>query len=212
MKLAIVIPAFNEAGRIEATVRSAKPYGTPLVIDDGSTDNTADLAKAAGADVIRLSPNQGYDQALNAGFKAAAERDFDCVITFDADGQHPEQALTRVHQHLKTGCELVVGKRHKKARWSEKLFGLYTRVRFGVSDPLCGMKGYQLALFNRYKVFDSYGSTGTELMLRGLKAGSPMAEVEIRVHEREDQPRFGSFIKANVKIVRSMVRSLIYIR
>ena len=132
MKLAIVIPAFNEAGRIEATVRSAKPYGTPLVIDDGSTDNTADLAKAAGADVIRLSPNQGYDQALNAGFKAAAERDFDCVITFDADGQHPEQALTRVHQHLKTGCELVVGKRHKKARWSEKLFGLYTRVRF---DP-----------------------------------------------------------------------------
>ncbi|HLX35569.1 MAG TPA: glycosyltransferase family 2 protein [Candidatus Limnocylindrales bacterium] len=83
-----LVPAHNEAPRIEAVVRAAARHGPVLVVDDGSADDTGARAVAAGADVFRQEPNQGKGAALRAGFRLALERDFEAVITLDGDGQH----------------------------------------------------------------------------------------------------------------------------
>lgn len=87
-KVLALIPAYNEANHIPAVVSGVKAFLPVLVVDDGSIDETAALAGAAGADVIRQSPNQGKGTALRAGFRWALEKGYDAVLTLDADGQH----------------------------------------------------------------------------------------------------------------------------
>ena len=70
-RVGIVIPALNEGRTIAAVVGQAVQFGKPVVVDDGSTDETARLAADAGADVVRLETNRGYDRALDAGFARA---------------------------------------------------------------------------------------------------------------------------------------------
>ena len=83
-----LIPGYQEEARIGAVVSQAAAHLPVLVVDDGSRDATAARAEAAGAQVLRQSPNQGKGAALRAGFRWALERDFAAVITLDADGQH----------------------------------------------------------------------------------------------------------------------------
>ena len=83
-----LIPAHNEQERIAGVVTGAKKYLPVLVVDDGSTDDTAKLAKVAGAEVLHQSPNQGKGAALMAGFRFAQKSGYKAVITLDGDGQH----------------------------------------------------------------------------------------------------------------------------
>jgi glycosyltransferase involved in cell wall biosynthesis len=83
-----VIPAHDEAPRIAAVVRAAAAHLPVLVVDDGSSDDTALVARAAGAEVAELRPNGGKGAALRAGFRRALEAGFDGVLTLDGDGQH----------------------------------------------------------------------------------------------------------------------------
>lgn len=209
--LAILIPAFNEAQHIVQTLQQVIPYGTPVVVDDGSTDDTAALAQSVGAQLVSLTSNQGYDVALNEGFKAIDAMGFERLITFDADGQHPVAAIAAFESQLSKGVSLVLGQRQQTARWSESLFACYTRCRFGVSDPLCGMKGYQLSVYRQFGVFDQYGLIGTELVLRALKSGVSMIELPITVQARVGQSRFGTTLKGNLKILCALSRAICYL-
>lgn len=89
-----LVPAHDEAPRISRVVAgAARHVPVVLVVDDGSTDTTADLAEGAGARVIRQSPNQGKGAALRAGFAAALAAGAEAVITLDGDGQHDPAEL-----------------------------------------------------------------------------------------------------------------------
>jgi glycosyltransferase involved in cell wall biosynthesis len=112
-----VVPAHDEGPRIERVVEGARQHLAVLVIDDGSTDDTAARAEAAGARAIRQSPNQGKGAALRAGFAAALADGAEAVIALDGDGQHdPAEiptflaALER-RSRAKLPTELIVGKR-----------------------------------------------------------------------------------------------------
>jgi glycosyltransferase involved in cell wall biosynthesis len=83
-----VIPAHDEAPRIAAVVRGALAQLPVLVVDDGSTDETARIAREAGAEVLEQRPNAGKGAALRAGFRHALEAGYDGALTLDADGQH----------------------------------------------------------------------------------------------------------------------------
>ncbi|HET7181697.1 MAG TPA: glycosyltransferase family 2 protein [Candidatus Limnocylindrales bacterium] len=83
-----LVPAHDEATRIRPVIEAARRSVAVLVVDDGSSDDTAAVAEAAGARVIRQAPNQGKGAALRAGFAAALEQDVEAVITLDGDGQH----------------------------------------------------------------------------------------------------------------------------
>src|SRR5665648_43994 len=83
-----VIPAHNEAGRIGPVITATRRYLPVLVVDDGSTDATAQVARRHGAEVLSLSPNQGKGAALKAGLARSLQEGRQAVITLDADGQH----------------------------------------------------------------------------------------------------------------------------
>jgi hypothetical protein len=101
-KLAI-IPAYNESGAIAATIadlREHAPGWDMLVVDDGSTDATASIARAAGARVIRHPFNLGIGGAVQSGYQHALEYDYDFAVQVDGDGQHDARSVPQMHAHL----------------------------------------------------------------------------------------------------------------
>ncbi len=112
----VLIPAYNEEASLPgllADVRTHLPGAAVAVVDDGSVDGTAEVARACGARVLRLPCNLGVGPAVQTGFKDALESGYDYLIRLDGDGQHPpSEALKLVEAMLRQPTDLVVGTRH----------------------------------------------------------------------------------------------------
>lgn len=204
-RVAVVIPALNEARTIMTIVEAVRVHGLPIVVDDGSIDNTAKLASQAGAEVVRHDRNLGYDVALNSGFKRAADLDCEVIITVDADGQHDPSLVGKFIDAIDQGADVVIGSRNHRQRAAENMFAWYTRTLYGIRDPLCGMKAYRRQVYDRLGLFDSYGSIGTELMLFAVRNHYQIRQIDFEVRNREGQSRFGRTLSSNYKIVRSLL-------
>jgi glycosyltransferase involved in cell wall biosynthesis len=207
-RVAIVIPALNEAATIRYVVRAAARHGVPWVVDDGSSDGTARIARDAGAHVVQHVQNQGYDQALNSGFAAANAAGCDAFVTLDADGQHDPELLPRMLLMLDEGADVVIGVRSRRARLAEHLFAAVTRLRYGIRDPLCGMKAYRASVYAARGYFDGYRSIGTELALFAAARGLRVEQVPFEVRDRADAPRFARVWRANWRIFRALMLSM----
>jgi glycosyltransferase involved in cell wall biosynthesis len=111
-KILGLIPAYNEAAHINKVVTGAQTHLPVLVVDDGSADDTASRAEAAGATVLRQTPNQGKGVALRAGFSWALEAGYEAIITLDADGQHDPAEIPRfLDAYAGHGADLIIGAR-----------------------------------------------------------------------------------------------------
>jgi glycosyltransferase involved in cell wall biosynthesis len=159
-RVLIVIPAYNEAGRIGPVVRDVRstlPSAAVLVIDDGSGDRTADEALEAGATVVSLPVNSGYGAALQTGYKYAVRHGYDVVGQIDADGQHRAEYLRDLLHALHAGdADVVIGSRfldrdgHYRPSTARKLgISLFARLatlitRHHVTDPTSGFQVMRL--------------------------------------------------------------------
>lgn len=112
-----LIPAHNEAPRIGPVVAAAREHLTVLVVDDGSTDATAERAREAGATVIEQRPNQGKGAALRTGFRWALDEGAEAILTLDADGQHDPAEISRFLAvwAADPSPDLVIGRRNFRA-------------------------------------------------------------------------------------------------
>ena len=151
----IIMPAYNEAEVIAETLSELKAYATHvLVVDDGSEDETAKVARESGAEVLRLATNLNYGGALQAGFRYALRRtSFPYFVTFDADGQHDPGYLEAVLAPLKEGrADYVLGSRFlgggegsvsRSRDLGIRLFAAAASLALGfkVTDPTSGMVG-----------------------------------------------------------------------
>jgi len=107
-----LIPAWNEATRMHPIVEATRAYLPVLVVDDGSDDDTAAVARAAGATVVRHPQRLGKGVALTTGFDWALERGYEAVLTLDADGQHDPADIEKFLAAYEAGAgELIVGQR-----------------------------------------------------------------------------------------------------
>jgi glycosyltransferase involved in cell wall biosynthesis len=107
-----LIPAYNEATRLAPVVTGALSQLPVLVVDDGSTDNTAAVADSAGAAVLPQIPNQGKGAALRAGFQRAIDEGYGAVLTLDADGQHdPAEIPNFLQAYRADRADLIIGSR-----------------------------------------------------------------------------------------------------
>ena len=204
-----VIPAFNEAETIAAVVAGVQAHvADVIVVDDHSADATGAEAKRAGAIVIRNAANLGYDGSLNAGFAEAARRGAGIVLTFDADGEHDPADVPRLIAPIaQDRADIVAGQRPRLAGPAEKIFAFYTRLRYGIADPLCGLKAYRRSVYDAVGQFDTVQSIGTELMIKGLHRKFRLALVPIALHRRTDTSRFyARRLRANLKILRAAWR------
>ena len=108
-RVLVLIPGYEEGPRIGSVVAAARRHLPVLVVDDGSTDDTAAVASAAGAVVLPQRPNQGKGAALRMGFRRALSEGYEAVITLDADGQHDPDEIPRFLALFAGGDEAGVG-------------------------------------------------------------------------------------------------------
>jgi glycosyltransferase involved in cell wall biosynthesis len=153
-KIVIVIPAYNEDRFVGSVVLKALQQAeVVIVVDDGSTDHTAEVAAAAGAIVVRHGQNQGKGTALNTGFHAAQEYEPQVVVTLDADGQHsPQETEVLVAPILAGEADIVIGSRYlehssqvpRSRIWGHRGFNLLTGQLSGVSstDSQSGFRAF----------------------------------------------------------------------
>jgi len=147
--LLALVPGYQEGPRIAAVVAGAGRHLPVVVVDDGSTDDTASRAESAGATVIRQVPNQGKGAALRAGFRYALEHGADAVVTLDADGQHdPIEIPTFLAAYEVAHAGLIVGRRDFAAmppirRLSNTFGGLLFSAAVGRPIP-DNQSGYRL--------------------------------------------------------------------
>ena len=207
----LVIPTFNETNNISKNIKNLlKCEFDIIIINDGSTDNTAEEINNFNICVVTHNLNQGYDKAIESGFKKALEQDYRYVITFDADGQHDYKDLKQFYKKLKEGNKVVIGKRINFQRFAEYLFSLYSKSFYKVSDPLCGLKGYNIELYKENGYFDNYNSIGTQLMFFCLNKKYKFCELPISINQRKGKSRFGGVIKSNFKIIIALIKSIYF--
>jgi len=147
-RIHIIIPACNEAATIGRVVSQAAAYGPVLVVDDGSTDATAEQARGAGATVLSLGQNHGKSTALRAGFAAALSAGAAAVLTLDADGQHdPAEIPQFLSAYSTANSDLVIGQRDFTAMPPKRAFANRSARWFlehalgrAIPDNQCGFR------------------------------------------------------------------------
>jgi glycosyltransferase involved in cell wall biosynthesis len=111
-RILVCIPAFNVAKSIGEVVMRSKKYANGVIVyDDGSSDDTCEVAKSAGATVIRNPENKGYGVAIRSLFQAAKEKDADIMVTLDSDGQHDPDQIPELIEPLEHGFDIIIGSR-----------------------------------------------------------------------------------------------------
>lgn len=221
LRISGLVPAYRARATVGEVVRSFAPIVAPIVVvDDGSDDDTGDVAAAAGATVLRHAVNRGKGAALTTGLGWLAEQGATHALTIDADGQHlpgEAQALLRAAQDAPTA--IVVGERRKEGH---EIRGIN---RFGnaVADTLLArIAGRPLpdtqSGFRVYPVGAtlSLGTQGTrydfetEVLLRAARAGVPIVGVPIDVYYPPIAERVSHFrpVVDTARIIGTVLRVL----
>ena len=140
MKNCILIPSYNEARTIGAITKELKSRGlTVYVVDDGSADKTADIARAQGAVVVVHDKNRGKGASLIEGFKHILKKDFDAVLIMDGDGQHATDDVDNFFKKMaETGADIVVGNRMLDTVSMPFTRKIINRIMSRIISKMCG--------------------------------------------------------------------------
>jgi glycosyltransferase involved in cell wall biosynthesis len=184
-----LIPGYQEGPRIAAVVEGARVHLPVVVVDDGSTDDTAARAEAAGAIVLRQHPNAGKGAAIRMGFRHALERGALAVVTLDADGQHDPAEIPTFLAAFESGKpELIIGRRDFSSmpfvrRLSNTLGGWIFSAAVGrrVADNQSGYRLIGRRLMTALLDSDEHGfEFEVEMIARCIALDLPMTDVPIR--------------------------------
>jgi glycosyltransferase involved in cell wall biosynthesis len=211
MRTCVLIPAFNEAPYIADVVGRAREYvAEVVVIDDGSRDGTADIARAAGATCLQLPGNCGKASALRAGIAYARDHNFTYVITLDGDGQHlPEDIPVMLRVAEETGADLIIGARGfdralmPRSRYFSNVIGsrlASALVGSEIRDSQSGFRLFRLDKIDAAKLRSRYYEFEMEILIKMARAGCTIAHAPIRSVYDEGHAR------SKMKPVRDTVR------
>tara|TARA_B100001939_G_C16925219_1_gene611272 strand:+ start:991 stop:1632 length:642 start_codon:yes stop_codon:yes gene_type:complete len=148
-RLGIVIPSKNEFQSLKKIVNKLREKKLNFVIiNDGSTDNTDKYLKENKLNFIKNQISIGYTRSIIKGVKYFRSKNFDYILTMDADGEHNIKYLNKFKKKLNTkDYDLIVANRFYKNRVSEKIVSFFTKHKLAIEDPLSGFKLYKVRTF-----------------------------------------------------------------
>jgi len=207
----VFIPAWNEESSVPgvlAEAHEALPDADLLVIDDGSTDGTAEAARAGGADVVSFGANRGLRAGIAEGYRQALDRGYDYCGRLDADGQHPATELARMLDMVRAdACDVAIGSRflpdsgqngERYKPTPERVFGtsllrLLMRLRLGqrISDGTSGM--YAVNRSALALLADPYVCEAPEVEALVRITDAKLRLIEVPVHMRQREHGESSF-------------------
>lgn len=211
--VSIVIPAYNEEDGIVSVLdalRSLPLEKEIIVVDDGSTDRTSDMARAAGAKVVRRAGNIGYGRSIKDGVEVAAH---DIIVITDADGTYPVESIPELVAKMQEGFDMAVGARQGKEyrgsllKWPARLF-LKFIVEFTtgrrIPDINSGLRAFRKHEAMKYwpALCDTFSFT-TTITLTYLLTRHTVAYLPIAYHKRVG--------RSHVRIVKDSLRTMQYI-
>lgn len=209
LEVSVVLPCLNEHASVKACVdeahaalRDIDMLGEVVVVDNGSTDGSGELARAAGARVL-AEPRRGYGRAYLTGFEAARGR---YVVMGDADGTYDFSDIPRFLDELDAGSDLVVGSRLDGTinpgamRWLHRYVGnpLLTRTlnllfRTGVTDSHSGMRAFRRELLPELGLRATGMELASEQLVRSVKLGLTITEIPIEYRARVGESKLATF-------------------
>jgi glycosyltransferase involved in cell wall biosynthesis len=190
------MPAYNEAKSIYNIVVECKKYvDSVIVIDDGSSDNTAEVAESAGAYVVKHPINLGYGGAIRSCFETARKLNVKRMVIIDSDGQHNPTDIPRLLEPLEKGVDMVIGSRFLEDKGehipSYRKVGmkvLDTATNFvggiNVTDSQSGFRAYSKNSIQKIRINNNCMSAGSEILLQ-IKDHNLTFE-EVQIHCRYD--------------------------
>jgi glycosyltransferase involved in cell wall biosynthesis len=190
MRVQALIPAFNEAATIARVVTGISAHVAAIcVIDDGSTDGTADAARRAGADVLANPGGRGKGEAVRAGLARVLEGDCTHVLLLDGDLQHlPEEAPLLIAEAGRTGADVVLGERRfdrlamPASRYHANRIGSLALSKFvgvPIRDTQCGFRLFKIAALRGLRLRARGYDIETEMLVKLRRRGARIASVPI---------------------------------
>ena len=215
MRVLAIIPAFNEEESLERTVdelRRAAPSVDFVVINDGSTDRTGEICAKNGYPVVTMPVNCGLTVGFQTGMKYALRQKYDAAVQFDADGQHRPEYLELMLREMEEGNrDIVIGSRFidEKKGFSPRMIGsrlisLMIRLTTGkrVTDPTSGLRMFNRRMIEEFAI-DSSLNPEPESVAYLIRKGASVAEVSVRMREREAGESYLSLSKSISYMVRA---------
>jgi hypothetical protein len=225
-RVIIVIPAYNEENSIYSVLlelRRVAPDYDLVVVNDGSNDNTGKIVTELGDSQITLPCNLGYGRALQTGIKYALNCNYDVIICFDADGQHPADYVTQIVEKLiESGAGLVIGSRYCDGspytgpygrRVGQRVFSYLTRFLIGqrIFDTSSGFKAMSAGAC-RVIIGGTFLDFHIEALVRLSMFGFKIVEMPITMRDRSfgrSMHSFTSFIEYPLKTLTLTIVAMI---
>ncbi len=190
MKIFAVIPAYNESKTIAQVLQNTSRFvDGMIVVDDGSMDRTAEVARAQGAQVVRHVINRGLGAALGTGFEMAKRLGADVVITLDADGQHDPVEIPKFISAITSGADMVIGSRMMAKEgmpwyrtWANVAGNFVTFFLFGawVSDSQSGFRALTAYALRHIHIQTNHMEVSSELIAEAKRLKLNLVEVPIK--------------------------------
>ncbi len=213
----VVIPALNEELSLPATLAEIPPVGRVLVVDNGSSDRTAEVARQGGAEVV-FEPRRGYGSACQAGIRRARELGASVLVILDADhSDHPEELPLLVDPVLRDEADMVLGDRTELAEpgslFPQQRYGntfatfLIERVTGHHYADMGPFRAIRMSAVDQMVLVDQNYGWNVEMQIKAIRLGLRVREVPVRYRKRIGQSKISGTIKgtlrAGVKIVYS---------
>jgi glycosyltransferase involved in cell wall biosynthesis len=222
--LVAVVPAWNEEGAIGGVVDEIRAFdaaATVVVVDDASTDATADVAEAHGATVLRLPFNVGIGGAVQTGFRYARDEGFEVAVRLDGDGQHDASELPKLLEPIRAGsADLVIGSRFVDPggtykppfarRVGIRLFARLVSLLGGqkVTDTTSGFVALDRTGIELFAVEYPHDYPEVEATLVAVRSGLRLAQVQVEMRERQTGTSSITFVRSLYYIVKVMLALL----
>ncbi len=207
------MPANNEERTIGKVLDALHREGwrNIIVVDDGSRDRTAEIARSKGPVVVRHKRNLGLGAALRTGLATARKRGADCAVTFDADGQHDPKAVRRLVEALK-GVDLVIGVRKHIGIPLHKRFGNFflncvTYLFSGIfTDSQSGSRAFNRRALEKIKIRSNRYEVSSEIIVQAVKRGLKVRETPVKCFYTKYSKTRGTTITSGFKIFWGLIK------